>query len=144
MRSKGVLISLTGRKRTFWGRRTSDDTKREAIAFDPQCSLAEIVDQGMLNVWRSRDALLYMNDHDAVTVQYPAEMEDEIVPKILDQLKVTIPLQHGRELTIPYDAKTGWNRADYSEANPEGLKDYSPGDRRKRPETVHILDRKFR
>jgi len=144
LRSKGVLTSLTGRKRTFWGRRTSDDTKREAIAFDPQCSLAEIVDQGMLKVWRSRDALLYMNDHDAVTVQYPAEMEDEIVPKILDQLKVTIPLQHGRELVIPYDAKTGWNRADYSSANPEGLKDYVAGDRRQRPTPVHLLDRRVR
>lgn len=144
LRKIGHLISLTGRKRWFFGRRNDDKTLREAIAYDPQCSLAEIVNHAMLNIWHARDATLYMHDHDALTVQYPEEQEDEIIPKLLKQLEYPVQLQHGRELLIPYDCKTGWNRGDYSAANPAGLKDYKPGDQRKRPKEVSILDRGFR
>jgi DNA polymerase I-like protein with 3'-5' exonuclease and polymerase domains len=143
--STGYLISLTGRKRHFWGRRDSDETLREAMAYDPQCSLADIVNTAMLNIWYARDVTLYMHDHDALTVQYPEEMEDEIIPKILEQLRVRIPLEHGRVLEIPYDCVTGWNRGKYDpEKNPDGLKEYIPGDKRKRQATVGLLDRKVR
>ena len=40
------------RKRWFFGRRSDPSTLREAIAYDPQSSLAEIVNQAMLNIWR--------------------------------------------------------------------------------------------
>lgn len=144
IRRIGQLISLTGRKRQFWGRRNEDSTLRAAIAFDPQCSLAEIVNNGMLNIFRARDATLYMHDHDALSVQYPEALEDEIIPKILKQLEHPVELKNNRTLLIPYDCKTGWNRADWSENNPDGLKDYKPSDERRRPEKVHLLDRRFR
>lgn len=144
LRRYGHLISLTGRKRWFMGRRTDGDTLREAIAYDPQGSLADIVNRGMLNVWRQRDAILMMQDHDAITVQYPEEREDEIVPKIQAQLKITIPLERGRELLIPYDCKVGWNKGEYSKTNPSGLKDYSGHDNRRREARLSILDRPMR
>lgn len=150
LRKDGYLISLTGRKRWFFGRRNDDATLREAIAFDPQCSLAEIVNHAMLNVWRHRDAVLLAQDHDAITVQFPEKQEDEIIPKILDQLRYPVELSNGRTLVIPYDCKTGWNKGDFDERNPEknpsGLKDYTPGtsDKRVRPEEERILDRKLR
>jgi hypothetical protein len=97
----------------------------------------------MLKIWRSRIATLYMHDHDALTVQYPAEAEDEVIPQILTLLQVPIPLSHSRTLLIPFDCKTGWNRADWSESNPYGLKDYIPGDQRRRPKEVGLLDRKL-
>lgn len=144
LRTFGHLISLTGRKRWFFGRRNDDSTLREAIAYDPQCSLADIVNRAMLNIWYARDATLYLHDHDALTVQYPEKMEDEIIPKIMKQLEVPIPLEHGRTLLIPYDAKVGWNRGDYNATtNPMGLKDYGTGDSREREEEVSILDRKL-
>lgn len=145
LRKTGTLISLTGRKRQFWGRRNDDAVLREAIAYDPQCSLADIVNTAMLKVWTARDAILLMQDHDAITIQYPEEAEDEIIPRILKQLEVPIELKHGRTLLIPYDAKVGFNRGDYNEkTNPYGLKDYVPGDKRRRPKPVSILDRKLR
>ena len=144
LRRYGTIISLTGRKRQFWGRRNSDDTLREAIAYDPQCSLAEIVDRGMLNVWRSRDATLMMNDHDAITIQYPEKDEDKVIPKILEQLQYPIQLKHNRELLIPYDCKVGWNKGEWGKDNPDGLKDYQPGDQRRRTPKMHILDRPLR
>lgn len=145
IRKTGQLISLTGRKRHFFGRRNDEKVLREAIAYDPQCSLADIVNRAMLNIWRANTASLMMQDHDALTFQYPAELEDEIVPQLIKQLTIAIPLNHGRVLEIPYDAKTGWNRGDYhATKNPEGLKDYSPGDKRQRSAKVHILDRSVR
>lgn len=142
LREFGYLISLTGRKRHFWGRREDDSTWREAVAFDPQGSLADIVNTAMLRIWRDNTACLYMHDHDALTLQYPEEQEDEIIPQILERLKVPIPLEYGRELLIPFDCKTGWNKGDYNErTNPSGLKDYKPEDKRKRAKEISILDR---
>jgi hypothetical protein len=85
-----------------------------------------------------------MQDHDALTFQYPEHLENEIVPKLQKQLVTKIPLSKNRTLEIPYDAKTGWNRADYSEGNPDGLKDFYGNDKRKRTPEVHILDRRVR
>jgi len=143
----GTIISLLGRKRQFWGRRNDADTLREAIAYDPQGSLADIVNGGMLQLWRANICQLLMQVHDAVVVQYPEEVEDEIVPQILELLRYPVHIGNGRELIIPYGAKTGWNFGEYccgdrsrkgceqckKATNLEGLKTYHPGDKRKRP-----------
>jgi len=146
IRKTGQLTSLTGRRRYFFGRRNSDDVFREAVAYDPQGSLADIVNRAMLRIWRQRYAILMFQDHDALTFMYPESHEDEIVPRILADLPETIPLKHNHTLTIPYDCKTGWNKGDYdARKNPDGLKDYTPGisDTRRRTPEVGILDRKI-
>jgi DNA polymerase-1 len=144
LRKDGYLVSLTGRKRWFFGRRSDDSTFREAVAYDPQGSLADIVNRAMLKVWSKRDATLYMHDHDAITIQYPEEREDEIIPKIIEQLKVPISLEGGRTLEIPFDCVVGWNRGKYDSDNPDGLRDYIPGDgKRQRTPEVPILHRKW-
>lgn len=144
LRSTGSLTTLTGRRRQFWGRRNDPKTFREAVAYDPQGSLADIVNRAMLRLWRARDAIVMMQDHDAITIQYPEDREDEIVPKVQAMLLEEIELKHGRSLTIPYDAKVGWNKADWTKDNPDGLKDYKPGDPRKRTPFVPLLDRILR
>ena len=144
IRTHGRLTNLTGRLRHFFGRRDSADTIRDAIAYDPQGSLSDIVNTGMLNVWRHGDCQLLLQNHDSILVQYPQEREDEIVPKILKQLEHKIPLQHGRTLMIPYGCKTGWNWGDFSKENPDGLRSYKPNDKRTRQPEVHILDRSIR
>jgi DNA polymerase I-like protein with 3'-5' exonuclease and polymerase domains len=143
VQKNGMLINLTRRKRQFWGRRNDPATIREAIAYDPQGSLADIVNSGMLQVWRSRSVQLLMQVHDAIVVQYPEEKEDEIIPLILSQLRYPLNVK-GREFIIPYGAKTGFNFGEYNEkANPFGLKSWKGGDKRKRPKEVSILDREF-
>lgn len=138
----GTIISLLGRKRHFWGRRNDEKVHREAIAYNPQSSLADIVNHSMLNIWRKRIAQLYMQDHDALTFQYPEETEDEIIPLLFEALKYPVELADGRALTIPYDCVVGWNRGKYDpKKNPDGLKDYVPGDKRTRSPEVPILDR---
>ena len=92
----------------------------------------------------AQTATIMFQDHDALTFQYPEHLEDEIVPIIQKQLVQTVPLQEGREMRIPFDCKVGWNKGDWSEKNPDGLKDYKGGDERKRQRQVSILDRKVR
>lgn len=165
LRKTGYLVSLMGRKRWFFGRRNDDSTLRAAIAYDPQGSLADIVNRAMLRIWRQtyhpgplKDVALMMQDHDALTFMYPEEQEDEIIPKLISELREPIELSHNRVLEIPYDAKVGWNKGEYccgnksdpkckecrKSPNPDGLRDWVPGDTRKRRPEVHILDRHFR
>jgi DNA polymerase I-like protein with 3'-5' exonuclease and polymerase domains len=132
IQTRGFLVSLMGRKRYFFGRREDDNVIREAIAYDPQSSLSDIVNQGMLRVWSANDCQLLMQNHDSILVQYPQEKEDEIIPKIFDALHHEIPLAHGRTLTIPYGCQTGWNWGKFSKENPDGLKGYEPNDKRTR------------
>jgi DNA polymerase-1 len=144
---RGVLTSLTGRKRWFWGRRTDADTIRAAIAFDPQGSLADIVNTAMLNIWRKHYCIISMHDHDALTFMYPEHLESSILPRIMADLPIPIPLKNGRTLQIPYDCKVGWNKGDYdASTNPEGLRDWDPavGDNRTRAPQAGILDRVIR
>jgi DNA polymerase-1 len=129
LRADGYLVSLSRRKRWFFGRRNDATTLREAIAFDPQCSLADAVNRGMLQVWGEGIIQMYMHDHDALTVQYPEEKEDKVIPRIFKLLEYPIKLEGGRRLLIPYDCVVGWNRSKQTSDNPNGLRDYTPGDK---------------
>ncbi len=141
----GTLISLTGRKRQFWGRRDEDDTLREAIAYDPQGSLADIVNSGMLRVWQARDCELLLQNHDAIVVQYREDKEDVIIPKILRQLTGPLKLRDGRQFIMPFEAKIGWNWGEWEKKdNPDGLQTYKGTDKRKRQTKTGILDRSLR
>lgn len=146
LRSTGYLVNLTGRKRYFFGRRDDPATLREAIAYDPQGSLADIVNRAMLRLWNDRRWHLYMHDHDALTIQYPEQLEDDVIPAVQSLLVERMPIEHGRELTIPYDCKVGWNKGEYNaKTNPDGLRDYIPGDGgRKRTPPMSLLDRPVR
>jgi len=129
LRKDGFIVSLSERKRWFFGRRNEDATIREAIAYDPQCSLADFVNKGMLQVWLRGIVQLYMHDHDALTVQYPEEKEDEVIPQIFKLLECRVRLNNKRTLLIPYDCVVGWNRGKEKNDNPNGLRDYTPGDK---------------
>ena len=142
LRSTGILTTLTGRKRHFFKRRTDPKTLKEAVAYDPQGSLADIVNQGMLQTWRRNPAILMFQDHDATTWMYPEADEDTVVPLIQQSLLSPIELADGRVLTIPYDCEVGWNKGKWNaEKNPDGLKGYTGHDTRRRSPKVSVLDR---
>jgi len=157
LESSGTLTSLLGRRRQFWGRRNDPETLRAAIAYDPQGSLADIVNRGGLQLWKAKLCQILMQVHDAWVVQYPEKQEDEILPKIVAALRYPVEISD-RQLVIPYDIKTGWNFAEYccgdrtrpeckecrKEQNLHGLKKYRGKDKRQRPAAVHFLDRIIR
>lgn len=144
--TNGYLISLTGRRRWFFGRRNEDTTIREAIAFNPQGSVGDILNRGMLAVWRLGRVQLLLQIHDAILVQYPEEQESEIIPLLLSTIQHPIPLKHNRTLIIPSEAQIGWNWGKYDEReNPDGLRTWKPAvpdtRRRTRPAKADLLDR---
>ena len=99
----------------------------------------------MLNIWRQNYVIIMFQDHDAITFMYPEAIEDELIPRIMTDLIVRVPLANGRELAIPYDCKVGWNKGDYDPIkNPQGLKDYTGSETRKRQAEVGLLDRPIR
>jgi DNA polymerase-1 len=142
LKSNGFLTTLTGRLRHFHGRRTDPRTLRQAIAYSPQGSLADIVNLAMLNIWRQNIATVMFQDHDAITFMYPEHLEDHIIPSLQRNLIIPIQLAGGRTLRIPYDCKTGWNKSEFHpEKNPDGLKEWEGHDNRKRTPQTEILDR---
>jgi len=84
--------------------------------------------------------ILLMQIHDAIIVQYPEELEDEVIPIVRKLLSHRVELNNNRTLVIPYGCKTGWNWGEYSEANPNGLKSYKGGDQRRRIEEAEFVD----
>lgn len=142
LRTKGYIISLAGRRRYFFGRRTDRKVRNEALAYDPQETEAYVVNTAMLNIWRKNLATVMFQDHDALTFMYPEADEDRIIPLLQQELIVPIPLVHGRDLRIPYDCEVGWNKGKYNEqTNPDGLREYTGHDQRRRSPKVSLLDR---
>jgi len=119
--SEGQLTTFLGMQRDFWGRRDDSATLRAAIAFEPQSVVGQLLNQGLLNLWRANICELLLQIHDAVLFQFPEELESQIVSQATKLLEIPIPLRHGRTLIIPAEAKTGWNWAPKAEDNPDGL-----------------------
>jgi hypothetical protein len=152
----GYIVSLMGRKRWFFGRADDDSTIREAIAYDPQESVAKILNIGLFNLWyksyRGAGKLpldFFFQVHDAVLLQYPEEQEAELLPQICSLIQTPITLRSARQFTIPAEAKIGWNWGDYDgHDNADGLVKWdrtcADGRTRSRPPSLSILDQQLR
>lgn len=140
--TQGVATTMLGMRRWFFGRRNDPATVREAVAFEPQSVCAQVLNEGMLAVWRANICQLLLQVHDSIVVQYPEEKEDEIVPQILKLMERPIQLRDGRTLLIPVEAKTGWSWGNQSSSNPNGLKTYRGTDGRSRTslEETRVMD----
>lgn len=133
IRTKGQLTSLTGRRRYFHGRRTDNEILRKAAAYDPQCSLADIVNRAMLKIWRLNTAQIVFQDHDALTFMYREDREDGIIPVLKGLILEPLQLKHDRFMTIPYDCEVGWNKGKFHpDTNPNGLLEWTGHDPRTR------------
>jgi DNA polymerase I-like protein with 3'-5' exonuclease and polymerase domains len=142
LKTKRQLTTLTGRRRYFFKRPSDKKLQKEAIAYDPQGSLADIVNRTMLRIWRMNIAIIAFQDHDALTFSYPERDEERVLPILRSEITSTLPLAHGRTLTIPYDCEVGWNKGHYdAERNPDGLREYNGPDDRRRGPQASIMDR---
>lgn len=145
LQTKGAITTPLGRTRVFLGRRDSDDTLKEAIAFVPQSTIGEIINEGMWRVWKAFDredaplrCQLLAQVHDAILIQYPdlsPEYEINIIEAVKRTMEVPIPI-NGRTLVIPANCEgIGWNWRKYDEnENPQGLKKAVGNDTRIRQE----------
>jgi DNA polymerase-1 len=135
----GWITTFMGRRRWFFGRRYDSDTHRAAIAYEPQSSIADYINKGILNVWRADIVELLVQVHDAIVFQYDEEKENEVVPAVQRLLEIEVPLMYGRSLVIPTDAMVGWNWAYKTDNNPDGLVKFNGNDQRKRSPEVSFM-----
>ena len=115
LKRSATLDTLLGRRRIFFGRHNADETLREAIAYAPQGSTAEEIDEGYYQVWRAfgpDQVQLLVQVHDSILLQIPYDQVNTLVPQILDTMQVELTLKQGRKFTVPLEAKVGWNWGD--------------------------------
>lgn len=128
------LTTPFNRRRYFFGRPNDAATHRDAVAHQPQSMTADEINTGILRLWSANRVQLLMQVHDSILLQFPEEMENEIVPWAIDTLRIELQLAKGREFYVPVEAQVGWNWGKASPNNPDGLIKWKGGDSRKRTE----------
>jgi DNA polymerase-1 len=131
-----TLHNLFGRRRIFFGRPDDATTIRQAIAYSPQSSTGEEIDRGWYQVWShfGRDVEFLNQVHDSLLLQIPLEAASELIPQILEVMRVEIELVAGRRFSVPLEAKAGWNWGNFDpKKNTHGLKTWKGREERDRP-----------
>jgi DNA polymerase-1 len=117
----GNLVTPLGRKRWFFGRRDDKSTVKQAMAHMGQSMTADEMNNAMLQLWRLNICQILLQGHDSLLIQYPEEIENEIIPKVTAAMRVPLELEGGREFVVPTDVQVGFNWAKATEDNPNGL-----------------------
>ena len=126
----GYLVTPFGRKRWFFGKRDENDTLKQAVAFLGQSMTADEMNYAMIQTWRLNIVQLLLQGHDSLLMQYPQELENEIIPQVLAAMRAPLELEGGRQFCVPVDVKVGWNWGNRAEDNPNGLAKYPDGRQR--------------
>lgn len=143
LRDVGTITTLLGRRRAFFGRWNDDETLRAAIAYEPQSLTADEINRGILNLFRANKLELLVQVHDSILTQVREDCFDDVVPWALEALQSPIELAKGRRFVVPTEAKVGWNWADRSDDNEDGLIKWKGGDSRTRwelPKSLSVDD----
>lgn len=151
----GVLVTPLSRERRFWGRASDPATHREAIAHVPQSIIADVINEGLMQVqhWLLKEiphvhnlpvrlgggvrytrAGLLAQVHDAGLFLLPQSEADAIIPELLQRLEYPVDFGPLGEMRIPAEASVGrrWSKAKFDPSSnkwkyPDGLRDWTPG-----------------
>lgn len=109
LETEGVLITPLARKRTFWGRLSDSGTLREAIAYRPQSTIADLLNAGLWRIWREYENAgieLIAQVHDSIVMQVDEKKLDSLLPRVLELMMIPVPI-NGRKMVVPIEAKLG-------------------------------------
>jgi DNA polymerase I len=110
VKNNGVLTTIYGRRRHFFGRGNDASTWRKAIAYCPQSMTGHQIDMGLLNLWRHMpEAQLLMQVHDSILFQIPYRGHAKLIERAMQLLRYPIELRGGRPFYVPLEAQVGWN-----------------------------------
>lgn len=128
VRNKGILTTIYGRKRIFFGRRDAN-TFREAYAMIPQSTVGDILNHGAYAVFidpKLSHLKLVLQVHDSIMVECPDELVEMSMPLMKEHMEIEIHI-NGLTHVIPVDFQTGkvWGKrkelADGTIVNPNGM-----------------------
>jgi DNA polymerase-1 len=122
-----TLVNCFGRKYRFmdgWG----DELFKAAYAFLPQSTIADCLNQGIIDIYYDNDSLfepleMLAQTHDSCLFQYPLNLLDSL-PAVLTKIYdcVSPEMEYGgRKFKVPTDTKIGMNWGGASKSNPNGL-----------------------
>jgi DNA polymerase-1 len=129
----GVLVTPTGRERRFWGRSSDSATHREAIAFVPQSIVADVMNEGLMQIqaWIIKEKIsgicsLLAQVHDAgLFIGRNSELA-WLIPEL--QQRIIYPVDFGSTgvMAIPADAQVGkrWSKYKNKPGLMDGLRDW--------------------
>lgn len=111
----GTLTTCFGRRRRFYGRARGErlgETHREAIAYEPQSTIADLLNRGMLRWWKQHDGKvgrLLAQVHDSILVECPRERAPMVAQLVTQCLTEEIEV-HGIRITVPVsvDVRESW------------------------------------
>lgn len=125
IKTTGTITTLFGRRRMFFGRGNDASTHRKAIAYAPQSMTGEQIDRGLLAIWRKYPQVQLLNQvHDSILLQLPFSEAEDLIPAVLETMKVELTLKGSRKFSVPLDAAAGWN---WGYAEQWTRKDYEAG-----------------
>ncbi len=131
LRRNRTLTTFWGRKRVFLDR-WSDDLIKAAVAFEPQSTVVDTLNRGLVLAHADRqNAFMTIVDnlgqvHDSVLFQYDMDKIEWLSRAILKYKEYLEPTLQagGREYKIATDMKMGFNWGPYhKERNPLGMKE---------------------
>lgn len=136
------ITSLMGRTRQFFGHPNDDATIREAIAYAPQSAIGDYTNLALWRIWKHMPQVqLLAQLHDGIYFQYQEGANESTIIQRALSLFQTTRTHAGRTFTIPGEVKTGWNWANYSPTNPNGLKTWTGTDNRRRTNKYSFLQK---
>lgn len=106
----GAITTTFGRKRTCYGRGRGEwlsETHKSMIAQEPQSTIADLLNRGLLRWWRQYDGkhgVLLAQVYDSVLIQTPRHKANLCAQLVRRCLSEEIEV-HGLKLTIPVDVK---------------------------------------
>lgn len=124
IRNHEHLTNRLGRTILLFGRPWDPHTIKQGLAFDPQSSVADILDLAMLRMWWDMDPMqieLLAQVHDALLLQFQRGRLD-ILKQAISYMQIPIPV-HGRTMIIQPEIAVGMNWGKRSEDNPIGIEE---------------------
>jgi DNA polymerase I-like protein with 3'-5' exonuclease and polymerase domains len=141
IQTTGKIVTPLGRERQFWGRPDDPATHRAAIAHGPQSLVADVMDEGLMQVqsWLMKDcdyarimahtdAGLLAQVHDAGAFLIPVDGAPDILPEILDRMVYPVDFGSRGTMEIPAEMSIGLNWGKEKLKNPGGLRAWRPGE----------------
>jgi DNA polymerase I-like protein with 3'-5' exonuclease and polymerase domains len=107
-----TVSNLYGRKYRMLGR-IDDSAYRNALAFTPQSSIADLIDHIILDLVAERPEIrLHVQGHDSLVFSVPYPEVDAFIPWLRAHMERPLCSSHGELFTIPADFEVGWNWKD--------------------------------
>lgn len=136
VREQGRMVSALGMQRQFFGRGWDEHTVREALAFEPQNVIADLVQIAMWHIWKRWDpgvVRLFQNGYDSLLGEVREDMVDELMPLLLREMEMGVEVEdiegQKRVMVIPAEIAVGRNWGKWHpERNPQGMKEWKGGE----------------